>query len=66
MILYACIKRLAWPSKVYVMHGWEIFPSILSLSLVKTTEHVHFTYTVEPLYNGHVGTSHFWVIFAVI
>ena len=23
-------------------------------------------YTVEPLYNGHFGTSHFWVIFAVI
>jgi len=22
--------------------------------------------TVEPLYNGHFGTSHFWVIFAVI
>ena len=21
-------------------------------------------YTVEPLYNGHFGTSHFWVIFA--
>jgi len=19
-------------------------------------------YTVEPLYNGHFGTSHFWVI----
>jgi len=24
------------------------------------------TTTVEPLYNGHFGTSHFWVIFAVI
>jgi len=23
-------------------------------------------YTVEPLYNGHFGTSHFRVIFAVI
>ena len=23
-------------------------------------------YTVEPLYNVHFGTSHFWVIFAVI
>jgi len=23
-------------------------------------------HTVEPLYNGHFGTSHFWVIFAVI
>jgi len=23
-------------------------------------------YTVEPLYNGHFGTSHFWFIFAVI
>jgi len=22
--------------------------------------------TVEPLYNGHFGTSHFWVIFALI
>jgi len=22
--------------------------------------------TVEPLYNGHFGTSHFWIIFAVI
>jgi len=22
--------------------------------------------TVEPLYSGHFGTSHFWVIFAVI
>jgi len=22
--------------------------------------------TVEPLYNGHFGTSHFWVIFAAI
>ena len=22
--------------------------------------------TVEPLYNEHFGTSHFWVIFAVI
>jgi len=22
--------------------------------------------TVEPLYNGHFGTSHLWVIFAVI
>jgi len=22
--------------------------------------------TVEPLYNGHFGTGHFWVIFAVI
>jgi len=22
--------------------------------------------TVEPLYNGHFGTRHFWVIFAVI
>ena len=22
--------------------------------------------TVEPLYNGHFGTSHFWDIFSVI
>ena len=27
---------------------------------------VYITRTVEPLYNGHFGTSHFWVIFAVI
>ena len=26
---------------------------------------VHSSSTVEPLYNGHFGTSHFWVIFAV-
>jgi len=25
-----------------------------------------FDSTVEPLYNGHFGTSHFWVIFALI
>jgi len=25
-----------------------------------------FGNTVEPLYNGHLGTNHFWVIVAVI
>jgi len=30
---------------------------------VYTPVHAH---TVEPLYNGHFGTSHFWAIFAVI
>jgi len=49
LILYAFIKRLALPSKVYVMHGGEIFPSILSLSLVKTTEHVHFAYIISAI-----------------
>ena len=30
------------------------------------TQEIEKKYTVEPLYNGHFGTSHFWVIFAVI
>jgi len=29
-------------------------------------ERKNVLFTVEPLYNGHFGTSHFWVIFAVI
>jgi len=29
-------------------------------------KHSHLDSTVEPLYNGHFGTSHFLVIFAVI
>jgi len=37
----------------------ELQSAQLFQQLVKTT-------TVEPLYNGHFGTSHFWVIFAVI
>jgi len=32
---------------------------------VVTLHPVYSLYTVEPLYNEHLGTSHFWVIFAL-
>jgi len=36
------------------------------VTVVKILPWLHVFNTVEPLYNRHFGTSHFWVIFAVI
>jgi len=57
-----CRGKKAWVQGYYTTTSLTLGRSLDNMETFVWSQ----DYTVEPLYNGHFGTSHFWVIFAVI
>ena len=57
---------LSYPPVAYLWLVIQVKRVVLGILATKCYKSAHLWFIAEPLYNGHFGTSHFWVIFAVI
>ena len=67
--MVSSLYKTAVQLKLLHMHSWHWSPGKQCSTLQFTHQQQYIgcnQHTVEPLYNGHFGNSHFWVIFAVI
>jgi len=65
LLMQHCVC-LQYSHNFYLLSPSDLVHTIHSACEMDVVASVAWLNTVEPLYNGHFGTSHFWVIFAVI